>query len=59
MSKVTGIPMVDVAIEVSLGRKLADMDYGTGFYRQSPYTAVKGSCVLFRKTYRCRYAAGT
>ncbi len=49
MSKVTGIPMVDVAIEVSLGRKLADMDYGTGFYRQSPYTAVKVPVFSFEK----------
>ena len=49
MSKVTGIPMVDVAIEVSLGKKLADMDYGTGFYRQSPYTAVKVPVFSFEK----------
>ena len=49
MSKVTGIPMVDVAIEVSLGTKLADMDYGTGFYRQSPYTAVKVPVFSFEK----------
>ena len=49
MSKVTGIPMVDVAIAVSLGNKLADMDYGTGFYRQSPYTAVKVPVFSFEK----------
>ena len=49
MSKVTGIPMVDVAIEVSLGTPLADMDYGTGFYRQSPYTAVKVPVFSFEK----------
>ena len=49
MSKVTGVPMVDVAIEVSLGRKLADMDWGTGFYRQSPYTAVKVPVFSFEK----------
>ncbi|MBO4637625.1 MAG: carbamoyl-phosphate synthase large subunit [Clostridiales bacterium] len=49
MSKVTGVPMVDVAIEVSLGRKLADMDWGIGFYRQSPYTAVKVPVFSFEK----------
>jgi len=49
MSKVTGIPMVDVAIKVSLGQMLADMDYGTGFYRQSPYTAVKVPVFSFEK----------
>ncbi len=41
MSKVTGVLMVDCAIRVSLGERLADMDYGVGFYRQSPYTCVK------------------
>ena len=49
MSKVTGVPMVDVAIDVSLGTKLADMDYGTGVYRQSPYTAVKVPVFSFEK----------
>ena len=49
MSKVTGVPMVDLAIRVSLGEKLADMDYGTGFYRQSPYTAVKVPVFSFEK----------
>ncbi len=49
MSKVTGVPMVDVAIAVSLGQRLADMDWGTGFYRQSPYTAVKVPVFSFEK----------
>lgn len=49
MSKVTGIPMVDVAIRVSLGEKLTKMGYGTGFYRQSPYTAVKVPVFSFEK----------
>ena len=49
MSKVTGVPMVDLAIAVSLGQKLAEMDYGTGFYRNSPYTAVKVPVFSFEK----------
>lgn len=49
MSKVTGVPMVDVAIQVSLGQKLVDLDYGTGFYRQSPFTAVKVPVFSFEK----------
>ncbi|SCW46399.1 carbamoyl-phosphate synthase large subunit [Ruminococcaceae bacterium YRB3002] len=49
MSKVTGVMMVDCAIRVSLGEKLADMDYGTGFYRQSPYTCVKVPVFSFEK----------
>lgn len=49
MSKVTGVPMVDAAIRVSFGEKLNDMEYGTGFYRQSPYTAVKVPVFSFEK----------
>ncbi|MBQ4270782.1 MAG: carbamoyl-phosphate synthase large subunit, partial [Clostridiales bacterium] len=49
MSKVTGVMMVDCAIRVSLGEKLADMDYGTGFYRKSPYTCVKVPVFSFEK----------
>ena len=49
MSKVTGVPMVDVAIRVSLGEKLRDMEYGTGFYKTSPYTAVKVPVFSFEK----------
>ena len=49
MSKVTGVLMVDCAIRVSLGEKLADMDYGVGFYRQSPYTCVKVPVFSFEK----------
>ena len=49
MSKVTGVMMVDCAVRVSLGEKLADMDYGTGFYRQSPYTCVKVPVFSFEK----------
>ena len=49
MSKVTGVLMVDCAIRVSLGEKLADMDYGVGCDRQSPYTCVKVPVFSFEK----------
>lgn len=32
VSKVTGVPVVDLAVQVSLGRKLSDLGYGTGIY---------------------------
>lgn len=41
ISKVTGVPMVDLATRAMLGEKLADMEYGTGLYPISPYVAVK------------------
>ena len=49
ISKVTGVPMVDLAVRAMLGEKIRDMGYGTGLYRQSPYFAVKVPCFSFEK----------
>ena len=49
ISKVTGVPMVDLAVRAMLGEKFRDMGYGTGLYRQSPYYAVKVPCFSFEK----------
>ena len=49
ISKVTGVPMVDLATRCMLGEKLADMGYGTGLYRNSPYVAVKVPVFSFEK----------
>ncbi|MGN1139528.1 MAG: carbamoyl-phosphate synthase large subunit [Ruminococcus sp.] len=49
ISKVTGVPMVDLATRAMLGEKLEDMGYGTGLYRKSPYFAVKVPVFSFEK----------
>ena len=49
ISKVTGIPMVDLATRTMLGEKLKDMGYGTGLYPSSPYVAVKVPVFSFEK----------
>lgn len=49
ISKVTGVPMVDLATRAMLGEKLADMGYGTGLYPNSPYVAVKVPVFSFEK----------
>lgn len=49
ISKVTGVPMVDVASGVMLGGKLRDAGYGTGLYRTPPYYAVKFPVFSFEK----------
>ncbi len=49
ISKVTGVPMVDLATRAMLGEKLSDMGYGTGLYRKSPYYAVKVPVFSFEK----------
>ncbi len=49
ISKVTGVPMVDLATRTMLGEKLADLGYGTGLYKSSPYVAVKVPVFSFEK----------
>lgn len=49
ISKVTGVPMVDLATRAMLGEKLEDMGYGTGLYKRSPYVAVKVPVFSFEK----------
>ena len=49
ISKVTGVPMVDLATKAMLGEKLMDMGYGTGLYKKSPYFAVKVPVFSFEK----------
>mgnify|MGYP005769553605 FL=1 len=49
ISKVTGVPMVDLATRAMLGEKLKDMGYGIGLYKTSPYVAVKVPVFSFEK----------
>lgn len=49
ISKVTGVPMVDLATRAILGEKLADMGYGTGLYPTANYVAVKVPVFSFAK----------
>ncbi|MDR3363631.1 MAG: carbamoyl-phosphate synthase (glutamine-hydrolyzing) large subunit [Clostridiales Family XIII bacterium] len=41
ISKVTGVPMVRLAVAAMLGHKLRDSEYGTGLYKTMKLTAVK------------------
>ena len=49
ISKVTNVPMVDIASRVMIGEPLKDMGYGTGLYRTPPYCAVKVPVFSFEK----------
>ena len=49
ISKVTNVPMVDIASRVMLGEQLSDLGYGTGLYRTPPYFAVKVPVFSFEK----------
>ena len=49
ISKVTGVPMVALATEIILGKKLKDLGYGTGLYPEGEYVAVKVPVFSFAK----------
>lgn len=49
ISKVTGVPMVELATKIMVGAKLTDLGYGTGLYRTPPYYAVKVPVFSFEK----------
>jgi len=49
ISKVTKVPMIDLATRAMLGEKIKDMGYGTGLYKNSPYVAVKVPVFSFEK----------
>ena len=49
ISKVTSVPMVDLATKILVGAKLKKLGYGTGLYPNSPYVAVKVPVFSFEK----------
>ncbi|MCL5103504.1 MAG: carbamoyl-phosphate synthase large subunit [Armatimonadetes bacterium] len=49
LSKITGVPMIQVATNVVLGKSLKDQGYKSGLYRQQPSLAVKAPVFSFSK----------
>ncbi|MDQ0285816.1 carbamoyl-phosphate synthase large subunit [Desulfofundulus luciae] len=49
MSKITGIPMVNLATKAILGRKLKELGYSGGLYPESRYFGVKAPVFSFAK----------
>jgi len=49
LSKVSGVPMVELATRAMLGEKVRDLGYGTGLYRKPNYFAVKAPVFSFEK----------
>ena len=49
ISKVTGVPMVELATKIMVGEKLKNLGFGTGLYRTPPYYAVKVPVFSFEK----------
>ena len=49
ISKVTGVPMVDLATHCMLGKPLKDLGYGTGLIPEGDYICVKAPVFSFEK----------
>ena len=49
ISKVTGVPMVDLASRVMLGEQLKELGFGVGLYSAPPYCAIKVPVFSFEK----------
>ncbi len=58
ISKVTGVPMVDIATRIMLGHKLSEMGYGSGLYPEAGYVAVKVPVFSFEKLHDVDTALG-
>lgn len=49
LSKVSGVPMIELATRAMLGEKVRNLNYGTGLYRKPNYFAVKVPVFSFEK----------
>lgn len=49
ISKVTNVPMVELASKIMVGSSLRELGYGTGLYKTPPYFAVKVPVFSFEK----------
>ncbi|MCE5322280.1 carbamoyl-phosphate synthase large subunit [bacterium] len=49
LSKITGVPMIQVATNVVLGKSLAEQGYESGLYQRQPSLAVKAPVFSFQK----------
>ncbi len=58
ISKVTGIPMINMATRIMMGKKLSDFPYGTGLYKESDYIAVKVPVFSFEKLHNVDTSLG-
>ncbi len=58
ISKVTNVPMVDIAAKIMVGGTLEECGYGTGLYKTPPYFAVKVPVFSFEKLSDANSALG-
>ena len=58
ISKVTGIPIVDLATKVIIGQSIRDLGYEPGLQKEADYVAVKMPVFSFEKIYGAEISLG-
>ena len=58
MSKVTGVPMVELATRAALGEKVSEMGFGTGLLQEPSYSTVKAPVFSFGKMHQVEPSLG-
>ncbi len=58
LSKVTGIPMINLATRISLGKSLAQLGYSGGLNETPDYVSVKAPVFSFAKLYQLETSLG-
>ena len=58
LSKVTGIPLVNLAVQVSLGKTLKEMGYAQGLAPEVPFVVVKAPVFSFEKLTKVETSLG-
>ncbi len=58
ISKVTGVPMVDIATKIMLGESLREQGYTSGLYKEADFIAVKVPVFSFEKLHDVDTALG-
>ena len=58
ISKVTGVPMVDIATKIMLGESLKEQGYKSGLYKEADFIAVKVPVFSFEKLHDVDTALG-
>ena len=58
ISKVTGIPMINIATKIMMGSKLSDFEFGTGLYKAPDYVAIKVPVFSFEKLHEVDIGLG-
>lgn len=58
ISKVTGVPMVDIATKIMLGETLKEQGYKSGLYKEADFIAVKVPVFSFEKLHDVDTALG-